>query len=107
MRVIMIGLRLCATTTSGSVCAIHIRENEPTRATNTRGLVIDIMVSSLYWMEGVYATAGAKVTCSRASFNIVVRRQERSSAAIPLDGSISKVIQSGLDHRARRPKRFL
>src|SRR6266850_1892432 len=54
MRVIMIGLRVCATTTSRSVCAIHIRQNETTRLTNTSGLVIDLMASSLVgWKESM------------------------------------------------------
>src|SRR3989442_7638641 len=54
MRVITMGLRVCATTTSRSVCAIHIRQNETTRLTNTSGLVIDLMASSLFgWKESM------------------------------------------------------
>src|SRR2546429_2917696 len=60
MRVIMIGLRVCATTTSRSVCAIHIRQNETTRLTNTSGLVIDLMASSLVGWKESMSTAGVK-----------------------------------------------
>src|SRR5437016_6952610 len=46
MRVIMIGLRDWAATTSGWVCANHPRQNEPAMPANTSSLLIDLIVSS-------------------------------------------------------------
>src|SRR2546429_7668979 len=53
MRVIMIGLRDWAATTSGWVCANHPRQNEPAMPANTSSLLIAFMVSSWIGKESM------------------------------------------------------
>src|ERR1051326_611687 len=96
MRVIMIGLRVWATTTSGSVCAIHIRENEPTRAINTNGLTIGLMrpPSKGIWMERVYATVVRKSRLAHGAGS--------SNAAVPGATAFTVIVPVVCDDYSRK-----